>query len=367
MSTLPFKLKLARKALGISQSELAARLGITKQAVSKYERGITRVDSTRLVQFADALERPVDFFFSKPRLDLENLSFRKRSKLTGTCLNKVKADVSSTVEHVLAIEDSLHLPERYVAPDFGEGFVIEGVDEDVDDAAHRLRELWELGSAPIADVSGLLISRGIRLVEVNVDEDFDGLSTMVDGVIPVIVINVTRLKMTGETDFVRRRMTLLHELAHLILPLSASVTPRKEEKICTRFGAAFLIPPAQLIQELGHSRSRLALSELKALRKRYGISVAALVYQAGDHGIMQQYLVDEFWRKRRLNPVLMSEYKFGGGELEASGDKYFDRLLARAVAEGAMSESKAVAISGYSLEEVRQLSTAIPGLGPADA
>lgn len=93
METFPYKLKLSRKAAGPTQTHLPKMVGVTKQALSKYERGDTKPDSTKLLAFANALERKPQFFATKPRLDLENISFRKRSHLSGTRLDVVKADV----------------------------------------------------------------------------------------------------------------------------------------------------------------------------------------------------------------------------------------------------------------------------------
>lgn len=51
-------LKAARKRMGVSQIELAARLGNTQTFVSKCERGERRVDAVELVEFSEALGVP---------------------------------------------------------------------------------------------------------------------------------------------------------------------------------------------------------------------------------------------------------------------------------------------------------------------
>lgn len=48
-------LKLARARAGLSQSELARRVGITFQQIQKYERGSNRVVFSRFVELCDAL------------------------------------------------------------------------------------------------------------------------------------------------------------------------------------------------------------------------------------------------------------------------------------------------------------------------
>lgn len=46
-----------------SQTELAAKIGVTFQQVQKYEKGVNRIGAGRLQRIADALEVPVTFFF----------------------------------------------------------------------------------------------------------------------------------------------------------------------------------------------------------------------------------------------------------------------------------------------------------------
>jgi transcriptional regulator with XRE-family HTH domain len=52
-----------RIMLGITQQELAERLGVTYQQEHKYERGVNRISAGRLHQISQALAVPVGFFF----------------------------------------------------------------------------------------------------------------------------------------------------------------------------------------------------------------------------------------------------------------------------------------------------------------
>jgi transcriptional regulator with XRE-family HTH domain len=52
------RLRLARKARGLSQSELGQAVGVTFQQVQKYERGTNRVSSSALILIARALDVP---------------------------------------------------------------------------------------------------------------------------------------------------------------------------------------------------------------------------------------------------------------------------------------------------------------------
>jgi transcriptional regulator with XRE-family HTH domain len=49
------RIRARRMALGLSQSDLARKIGVTFQQVQKYERGTNRVAGSRLVAVGDAL------------------------------------------------------------------------------------------------------------------------------------------------------------------------------------------------------------------------------------------------------------------------------------------------------------------------
>src|SRR5271154_7405015 len=57
------RLRLARGLLGLSQVQVAQALGVSFQAVQKYERGEIRVSASRLLQAARLLGQPLEFFF----------------------------------------------------------------------------------------------------------------------------------------------------------------------------------------------------------------------------------------------------------------------------------------------------------------
>jgi transcriptional regulator with XRE-family HTH domain len=52
-------IRIHRVAKRLSQTELAERIGVTFQQVQKYEKGVNRIGSGRLVRIADILEVPV--------------------------------------------------------------------------------------------------------------------------------------------------------------------------------------------------------------------------------------------------------------------------------------------------------------------
>ena len=60
------QVRLRRHELGMSQTDLADRLGITFQQVQKYEKGGNRISAGRLHAMSIALGVPVTYFFPDP-------------------------------------------------------------------------------------------------------------------------------------------------------------------------------------------------------------------------------------------------------------------------------------------------------------
>jgi transcriptional regulator with XRE-family HTH domain len=70
------RIGLRRVEIGLSQSELGEKLGVSFQQVQKYEKGVNRVGASRLQLIAEALGVDVTFFYegnSKPEREVDSL------------------------------------------------------------------------------------------------------------------------------------------------------------------------------------------------------------------------------------------------------------------------------------------------------
>lgn len=59
-------IKKLRKSKGLSQEELAIKLNVVRQTVSKWENGLSVPDSSMLVALADELDTPVGVLLGEP-------------------------------------------------------------------------------------------------------------------------------------------------------------------------------------------------------------------------------------------------------------------------------------------------------------
>ena len=75
------KLKIRRLALGLTQTKIAKAINVTFQQIQKYEKGTNGVSSIRLLQLANFLKVPVNYFFEDFSEYLINLNRSKEGHM----------------------------------------------------------------------------------------------------------------------------------------------------------------------------------------------------------------------------------------------------------------------------------------------
>lgn len=342
-SPFPERLKAARLRAGLTQQGLADRLEVTKQAVSKYEQGKMLADSQVLIRLSKVLEVKPDYFFRPFRVSLGEVAFRKRESLSGRKLEGIKAEIAGRLERYLELEEYLGQRTPFQNPLAGRSIAAV---EEVEAAAEKLLATWNLGTNPIPNVLGALEEVAIKVVEVETDGRFDGLSAWLDSSIPVIVLN-------QGFDLLRKRFTALHELGHLLLSFAPELSEKQREQACNRFAAALLLPRQAALAELGKKRQHISLQELIQIKESYGISVQATMYRAGDLGIISESTLQRFWKFRNSRPEYRLETGWGQYRGQESSGRY-TQLLYHAVAEEIISMSKGAYLADMDLESFRK-------------
>ena len=65
------RLRVRRTLLGMTQTKLGDRLGVSFQQMQKYEKGTNRISSSRLYDLARVLDVPIEFFFDDMHIAVE--------------------------------------------------------------------------------------------------------------------------------------------------------------------------------------------------------------------------------------------------------------------------------------------------------
>lgn len=333
----------ARKMAGLSMEALAQKAGaiVTKQAISKYEKGKINPASDVLLALAKALDVKVDYFFRSSEIAISGIEFRKRSRLTKTEEDRIRYRTMEFIRKYLEIEEILDVEASFKNPVAKNH--IEN-DEDIERAAMDIRKKWKLGIGPIPHLIELLEDKGFKIFEVNADRQFDGLSGFVeDRNIPVIAVY-------ENGDLVRKRFTIAHELGHLLLEFSEDLDS-PPEKLCHAFAGALLLPREVMLEELRPKRSNITDWELKKLKGIYGVSMQAIMARAFRLGIINDntyrtfniYMNQHGWKKAEP----------GSYEGKEKANR-FKQLVLCAAAEEVISFSKAAELLDMPLAEFEQ-------------
>lgn len=339
------RLKLARKMAGMSLQDLADALQnkVSKQALSKYEMGSMNPSSDILVAISNALKVKPDYFLKKNQVELGEILFRKKASLSKKTEEAIVEKVRDYVERYLEIENLLAVDNKFKNPLKGCKL---NTKKDVEAAANKLREEWDLGTDSIPNIIEMLEFKGIKVLLIDDVDDIDGLAVYTSKGIPVVVVN------TRNKPIERIRFTIIHELAHLLLQLEACKSPKEVEEWCHFFSSCFLMPTVMLVKMIGgKKRSYIYINELIAIKEYFGVSIRAIVHRLREIEV----ITDSYYQRW----VIYMSKTFGGKKEPGTykgeeKSKLFDQLINRALAEEVISLSKAAALWNISINEIRK-------------
>ncbi|WP_300792049.1 XRE family transcriptional regulator [uncultured Bacteroides sp.] len=324
--TISIWLKNIRRMRGLTLDEVSQRLNgmVTKQAISKYERGLMKPSSTVMDALCKLYQASPDFLLGRKPVSLSDLSFRSKEPISQKLKQRILSQVQIWMEHYLALENLFDAITSFRNP--VHGLSIADFD-DMENAAIQVRRKWGLGNDTIASVCRILELVGIKVLELEIEEDVDGLCGWVNKKTPFIVLKKNNVTVE------RKRFTALHELAHILFPCLDEMDYKKKERMCHRFASAILLPKEVVYTYVGRVRDNLSVSELSSLRGMYGVSVAAIVHRLRDLNVISvDYYNHIFDDRIKQNPL---EEGWGAYPLIDNAVKY-KSLMNRAVVEGYM-------------------------------
>lgn len=349
MEAFALRLKELREQYQFTLQQLADQLGVSKQAVHRLESGEMRPSADLLMNVCEIFNKPYQYFRNSvvDRYRLDQICFRHESEkhVQQITLLEIKKDVLNEVSYFIDLENLLGIERTFENPLSDLGIADK---KDIEKAARQLRKKWKLGNAPIADVVDTLENKGVYVVEVNHNETFSGLSTFLNAEVPVVVLN------RNVQSIERKRLTALHELAHLILNFTKPFDEATIERHCNHFAGAVLITDEVLWDELGKKRLGISFTELKRIKETYGISIQAIIFRINEIG----YISDH-----DLSSWLNSYEAWRTGEMKVSGSGQFlgrekpvrkETLLVRALAEKRVMWSKAAEIMHTTIDSLKK-------------
>lgn len=346
---IAYKLKELRDRKCLSLQELANQVGVAKQSIHKFENGIVSPSSETLLKIADALNVSYSYFYEnhiKYNLNLQNIKFREKHKIRNEKLeNEIKEDVCRYLSKFMELSEIMDETLEFENP--LDGFEIAS-DKDIEKAAKIIRKKWKIGNGPITDVVETLEAKGLFIVEISRLEDFTGLSGLANDQIPIIVLNEKFLSIE------RKRFTALHELGHIVLQFSTTLSEAKLERFCDSFAGAILLIDDVLYEELGKNRTVITLAELKRIKELYGISVQAIIMRASASGFIDNKTFKDWWKSYdewNSNEIKRDDF---GNYRSSEKTQRFKKMLVSGVAEKRLSISKAAELADKKIDVLRK-------------
>lgn len=337
------RIRRARLLRGLSLEAVAQSLGdISKQGLSKFEKGDAMPNSARLLQLARALAVKPEYFFRPDNLQLAPLEFRKLARMPQKRQDQVGEQMRDHLERYISLERCFEVDGDVQVLQPPRAFVVNNLNE-AEAAAEQLREKWIIGGDAIAHLTELLEEHGIKVALLDDHDGFDGACAAThDEDHVLIALNRSR---PGE----RLRFTAAHELGHWVMALPDGMPEKDKENCCHRFAGALLYPRQRVLADFGaHQRTRVLAAELLNAKRRYGVSMAValrrlkdlhLITEAGNQSMNIQFSTNG-WRKAEPEPLLPEQ------------PRRFESLVYRALAEDLISLPRAAELLQCSVAEL---------------
>ena len=282
---IPDQLKAAREALGLSLADVSQLIDLSIEQLREWEEGASEPPLDQLWSLAELYNRGVDFFVRRTPRPPAEVRFRLAQRRTWGDLPLPARRVISEFEELSRAAGDL---DQLLGISLRTELPAASAQADPETVAHGERIRLHYDSKPIRNTRKTVEGQGIRVFQLAVPNDeFSGFSWWHEEYGPAILIN-------ARDSAGRRNFTLTHEYAHLLAHESPSVCDLSditEERFANRFAAAFLMPPEDVTME-AEARwlpsQRPALSDVRSLASRYGVSAEALAYRLHDLGLISR-------------------------------------------------------------------------------
>lgn len=295
---IPGRLTEARLACGKSQTELAAEVNVSRQAISAYEQGDKAPEPSTMRAIADALQQPISYFTADGPGSFGPFStnfFRKTGgdtkKRNAACAVHAKwfaqtAFAFDDLANFPAVDLPAFEPERSNDARYD--------DEEIETIAEKVREYFGLGLGPISNVVRLLETKGVIVCRLEMTGENVEAFSFWSGARPFIFL------ASDKSSGARARFDAAHELGHLVLhrwigpeEIEEKGRLKEIEAEADRFASAFLLPRKSFPNEV-YSPRIMAFVDLK---RRWKVSIQAMVYRCRDLGIFDDQQVTNLYKQ----------------------------------------------------------------------
>ncbi len=279
------RIRQARELLRLTQAELASDIGIAQPTIANIEGGLFQPSQTVVEAIANRLGFPMSFFerADPPNFPLGSLLFRSHRSIASS--EKVEAHRLGQLEFEMSIvltkrvrnKIALRLPQIVDEP------------SDYIEAAQLTRNALGLSpEVPIPNLVKAVEQSGVIILTLPATfEHCDAYSLWVSvpSSQPTFETKKPLIALSNDVPGDRLRLSLAHELGHLIMHQSVRSSTIEVEEEAYKFAAELLLPEAAIRQQI---IPPVTLTSLSILKPIWGVSIQALIVRAHDLEIITE-------------------------------------------------------------------------------
>jgi len=275
----PKRLREARLVRGMTISDLAERIGISKQAISQFELGEHSPKHETVLALINTLKFPKNFFYREFKEQYVGNTFFRANATATKKSKEVQFQKTLLAGYIYEyLSEYIEFPELNV-PDSSLCLNSEWDNNSIEQLAEQVRKQWDLGDKPITNIVHLLERNGVIVFSVDTDsEKVDAFCQHRKGR-PFIFLG------NDKQSAFRRQFDGAHELGHILMhkeidnqDVLSRIEFKEMENQANRFASALLLP-AEAFAKTVTSTSLLHFVELK---KYWNVSMAAMLYRCLD-------------------------------------------------------------------------------------
>lgn len=244
--TLGHRVAEARTRAGLTQSDLAAAVGLDRTALAKVESGARRITALELARLAQTLGARIESFLSEP---VPSVVSHRNMTDPGAPSPRIDAEVERRVEAVEFVASLDPAFQIAALPTFSTPINR----QEAEDLAREARSLLEVdATGPLTNLGRRLSPIGVLPFVVELGADSADAATVLLPTGAVSVIN-------GSLKVGRRRLALAHEVGHALVADEYTVDWRIQEAagdhreaLLDAFARALLMPADNLVDHWHH-------------------------------------------------------------------------------------------------------------------
>ncbi len=316
-------LKYYRLMAGLSQEQLANKIGISKMTISNYEKNKREADSETIIKLADALKiKAINLLKNDTNNVLITHGEFKRKSVMNTTSEEILFETLDrklrNYDNIISILGPNAFPKTILPKKI--------LFKDIEDAGKQIRKYLSTAFiGPIGNITDIIENKGILISYIDIENNlFSGINGTVNNR-PYIVIN-------KNMSYLEQRFTLIHELAHLLFLFDKNIN---EEEIIDKIVESFFFTKDDVIRELGPSRTNI-YGDLKPLMREYGIPAKTILNRAKQVGCISNSIYEKqykYLKEHNTNDETSIYFK--------EQSVLFEQLVIRGVTEGIINENKA--------------------------